>query len=630
MAVLLAVTSAVLLGAIIEMGDAGTAARHSKAALISAGRLERLLFDLEADSHALVRTGDQRFQRRYEAARSDFNAEGAALERAALKDQTAAARRLVQAGDAYVHDYLIPLMTAARDDPSAARSAVTKGTGTQRLATLRDQGAAFESTQRLIVAAAERHFAATVREAVTAAVTTAVIAFLLIVFFATYVTRVIVRPVRRVALMAGDRDDGDTEAETPEAGGEIGMLESGFNTMVASLAASEEKLRRVADMQGALRRVATLVARDVSASEVFAAVAAEAGHVLGADHTVMVRFEHDETVTVVAHWNDPRVPQVMPPLDGHWPIEDGTVTAAVRSTERPARKNNYDQNTTAIGHWARATGVRCVVGCPVKVEGRAWGALIIHYLVTEPMRGVTEDRMQEFVELVGTAIANAQSRSDLLASRARVVAAADESRRRIERDLHDGAQQRLVTLALKLRTFQSAADGPVPTPFREELGGLVHDLSDILDDLQEVARGIIPPILKRSGLPPALRSLARRSPIPVRLHTDSVRSRLPERVEVAVYYTVSEALTNVVKHAHASEVRIDLTLGHQSVSLSFGDDGCGGADLSDGTGLVGLKDRVEALNGYINVHSPPGDGTTVLVEIPIEPAWDPIAGLPSP
>jgi signal transduction histidine kinase len=630
MAVLLAGTSAVLLGAIIEMGDAGTAARHSKAALISAGRLERLLFDLEADSHALVRTGDQRYQRRYEAARSAFDAEGAALERAALKGQTAAARRLVQADDAYVHDYLIPLMTAARDHPPSARSTVAEGSGTRRLATLRDQEAAFESDQRLIVAADERHFAATVRKAVTAAVTTAVIAFLLIAFFAAYVGRVIIRPVRRVALMAGDRDDGDAKAERPEtAAGEIGMLESGFNTMVASLAVSEEKLRQVADMQGALRRVATLVARGVSASEVFAAVAAEAGHVLEADHTVMVRFEHDETVTVVAHWNDSRVPQVMPPLDGHWPIESGTVTAAVRSTERPARMNDYDQNTTAIGHWARATGVRCVVGCPVKVEGRAWGALIIHYLVTEPMRGVTEDRMQEFVELVGTAIANAQSRSDLLASRARVVAAADESRRRIERDLHDGAQQRLVTLALKLRTFQSAADGPVPAPFREELGGLVHDLSDVLDDLQEVARGIIPPILKRSGLPPALRSLARRSPVPVRLHTDSVTSRLPERVEVAVYYTVSEALTNVVKHANASEVRIDLTLEHQSVRLSFGDDGCGGADLSDGTGLLGLKDRVEALNGCIKVHSPPGDGTIVLVEIPIEPARDPVAG-PSP
>jgi signal transduction histidine kinase len=625
MAVMLAVTSAVLLWTIVEMGGAGTAARHTKVVLISAGRLQGLVLDLEADSHALARTGDQTFQRRYDAARSAFDAEGPALERAVLRedeDQAASARRLVQAGDAYVHDYVVPLMTAARDDPPSARSAVAAGTGAQSLASLRDQGVAFENTQRLMVAAAERRFAVHVRQAITAAVTMAVLALLLIVFFATYVTKVIVGPVRRVALMAGDQDDGDAGATTRERSpGEIGMLETGFNTMLASLAASEEKLRQVAAMQGALRRVATLVACGVSASEVFAAVAAEAGKVLAADHTVIVRFEH-ETADVVAYWNDPRVPQVMPPLDGHWPIESGTVTATVRSTERPARMSDYERNTSAIGCWARAKGLRHVVGCPVKVEGRVWGAMIMHSLHSEPTRGATENRMQEFVELLGTAIANAQSRSDLLASRARVVAAADESRRRIERDLHDGAQQRLVTLALKLRTFQSASDGPGQTPFRQQLGGLVHDLSEILDDLQEVARGIIPPILRRSGLPPALRSLARRSPVPVLLHMGDVECRLPERVEVAVYYTVAEALTNVVKHGHASEVNVDLALRDETVRLSVRDDGCGGACLSGGTGLVGLKDRVEALNGRIEVRSPLGEGTTLLVEIPLQPVTE--------
>jgi signal transduction histidine kinase len=338
---------------------------------------------------------------------------------------------------------------------------------------------------------------------------------------------------------------------------------------------------------------------------------------------VIVRFEPDETANVVAYWNDPDMPQVMPPLDGHWPIEEGTVTGSVRSTERPARMNDYERNTSAIGRWARLMNLRCVVGCPVKVEGRVWGAMIIHCIDAEPIYGVTEDRMQEFVGLLGTAIANAQSRSDLLTSRARVVAAADESRRRIERDLHDGAQQRLVTLALKLRT---AADGPGQVPLRELLDGLVHDLSDILDDLQEVSRGIVPPILTRSGLPPALRSLARRSPIPVRLRMGGITGRLPERLEVAVYYTVSEGLTNVVKHAHASEVYVDLDLRHETIRLSIRDDGCGGADLSGGTGLVGLKDRVEALNGHIAVTSPQGEGTSLLVAIPTEPIPDPDDG----
>jgi signal transduction histidine kinase len=454
-----------------------------------------------------------------------------------------------------------------------------------------------------VQAAAPRHSAG--HRSVIAVATAAVLALPLILVLATCVPRV--RRRRR----AGEKDE--CGARSPPDG-----PENEYGTMVASLAASQAKLRQVADMQGALRRVATLVARGVSPSELFAAVAAEGGHVLKAAHSVIVRFESGETADVVAHWNDPRLPQVMPPLNGQWPIESGTVTAAVRNTERPARMNDYGQNTTAIGHWARATGVRSVVGCPIKVEGRVWGAMLIHFLDAEPTRGVTEDRMEEFVELIGTAIANAQSRSDLLASRARVVAAADESRRRIERDLHDGAQQRLVTLALKLRAVESAAGGPCRERLSEQLGGLVHDLSDILDDLQKVSRGIIPPILRRSGLSPALRSLARHSSVPVRLDTGGLQERLPERVEVAVYYTVSEALTNVVKHADASEVDVVLTLRNGTVRLSVSDDGHGGADLTGGTGLVGLKDRVEALGGHIAVDSPPGEGTTVLVEIPTE------------
>jgi signal transduction histidine kinase len=534
MAVLLAVAFGLLFWTVTERHEASAAVRDSEAVLISADRLERLPFDVEADS------------------------------------------------------------LAPRDHRKAT---------TRRVAARRDQGAGPGTTQ----APASRFVAAGHRD-VIAVVIAAILALPLILVLASCLPRV--RPRRRT----GDRDEGEvrTPPGTPE-----------FDTMVASLAASQDKLRQVADMQGALRRVATLVARGVSASELFAAVAAEVGHVLDADHSVIVRFESGETADVVAHWNDCRVPQVMPPLNGQWPIESGTVTAAVRNTERPARMNDYGRNTTAIGYWARATGVRCVVGCPVKVEGRVWGAMIIHYLDAEPTRGLTEGRMEEFVELIGTAIANAQSRSDLLASRARVVAAADESRRRIERDLHDGAQQRLVTLALKLRAVQSTSDGPCRERLSEQLGGLVHDLSDILDDLQKVSRGIIPPILRRSGLSPALRSLARHSTVPVRLDTGSLQERLPERLEVAVYYTVSEALTNVVKHADASEAHVALTLRHRTVCLSISDDGCGGADLAGGTGLVGLKDRVEALDGCIEVDSPPGEGTTLLVEIPIEPADGP-------
>jgi signal transduction histidine kinase len=618
--------------AITGLRDAGIVARHSKTALVSADRLEKLMFGLDAESRGLIVTKDPSFLRSFDADRAALPVHEAALERASAKSDASQARwahQIVQSDEAYMRDYLVPRVNTAKSDPAAARSMVEKGQGLRQLAALRNQCESFENAQGRIAARSEQHAVDAARTATVTAAISAVGALLLIGFFITYLTKVIIRPVRHAALVAGGLAEGDLAIRMPETSpGEIGLLECKFNTMVVSLEASRDQLCQVADEQGALRRVATLVACGVSPTQVFDAVAAEVGHVLEADHSEIIRFESDDTARVVGYWNDPRVPRVMPPLNGHWPIESGTVTATILTTERPARMKNYERATSAIGTWAHAAGIRCVVGCPVKVEGRVWGAMLIHTLESEPMPGVTEDRMQEFVELVGTAIANAQSRSDLLASRARVVAAADESRRRIERDLHDGAQQQLVTLALKLRTLETTAVAPGQRRLREHLSGVVHDLSNVMDDLQEVSRGIVPPILTRSGLRPALRSLARHSPVPVELNAGII-GRLTERVEVAVYYTVSETLTNVVKHAHASEVRVDLVMEHRTVRLSIHDDGRGGAELAGGSGLVGLKDRVEALGGSIEVVSPAGSGTSVLVEIPLE-AESPLTKVASP
>jgi signal transduction histidine kinase len=613
---------ALLLMAILDLRSASATARRSEGVLLSADRLERTVLDLDEEARGFLLTGDPGFLRTYDTDRAALPGQEQSLLRVTAAGdgpQSRRARQIVRADDAYLREYVAPLATAARTDPAAARSMARSGQGPRRLSALRGQCAAFESEQRGVAAAAEQHSIDAARTAATAAGISAGSVLLLVGCFVVYLGRVIVQPVRRAAVVAGALATGDVAVRMPETSpGELGLIGRRFNTMVGTLETSRGKLRQVADEQGALRRVATLVACGVSPQEVFDAVAAEVGHVLAADHTEIIRFESDETATVVGCWNDPRVPKVMPPLNGHWPIESGTVTSTVLTTERPARMKNYERATSAIGIWAHAAGIRCVVGCPVKVEGRVWGAMLIHSLDTEPLPGITEERMEEFVELVGTAIANAQSRSDLLASRARVVAAADESRRRIERDLHDGAQQRLVTLALKLRTVETTAVAPGQERLREQLSGLVHDLSNILDDLQEVSRGIIPPILTRSGLRPALRSLARHSPVPVSLTTEVV-GRLPERVEVAVYYAVAEVLTNVVKHANASEVQVDLMLEHRTVRLSIHDDGRGGADLTGGSGLVGLKDRVEALGGGIEVLSPAGGGTSVLVHIPLQP-----------
>jgi signal transduction histidine kinase len=381
----------------------------------------------------------------------------------------------------------------------------------------------------------------------------------------------------------------------------------------ARVLAASDKLRLFAREQRALRRIATLVARGVEPDDLFTAVATETGRLLGADHTLILRYEPDNTVTVVGYWNDPRSPHVFPPLDGHWPVEDRTVTAAVLTSGRPARMTNYEHATSAIGVWAGSNGICCVVGCPVTVEGRVWGALVISSVATEAPPG-TEDRMRQLVELISTAIANAQSHSDLLASRARVVTAADESRQRLERKLHDGTQQRLVSATLRIRIAQASVT-PEQEELDQQLSVAVEDLSQALAEVQEISRGIAPSTLTAKGLPSALRSLARRSTVPVELDV-RIDQRLPEPVETAIYYTVSEALTNVTKHARATTVDVHIRV-QDTVRLSIEDDGIGGADLRRGTGLVGLKDRVEALDGRLDIVSPTGHGTALLADIPI-------------
>jgi signal transduction histidine kinase len=233
----------------------------------------------------------------------------------------------------------------------------------------------------------------------------------------------------------------------------------------------------------------------------------------------------------------------------------------------------------------------------------------------------TEAQIARFTELVATAIANAESRAELAASRARVVATADATRRRLERDLHDGAQQRLVALALRLRAVEATIP-PELDEVHQELTGIGMEADEILDDLRELSRGIHPAILSEGGLGPALRTLARRSAVPVELRVRN-EARLPERAEVTAYYVVAEALTNAAKHARATAVQVDVDRADGLVRLAIRDDGVGGADPARGSGLVGLKDRVEATGGTLLVESRPGQGTSLLVELPVDAGRSP-------
>ncbi len=370
--------------------------------------------------------------------------------------------------------------------------------------------------------------------------------------------------------------------------------------------ASRDELRQLADEQAALRRVATLVAQGVSATEVFDAVAAEMCELLGADSTHLLRYESDGTATVVAVNGDPGV-------------EMAAGTRMALAGEHAAPRSPPDR-LAALRH----LGLGSEVEAPIVVEGRLWGVMVAAWTQQQPVPAGAEARMAQFTELVATAVANADSRAELTASRGRVVAAADETRRRIERDLHDGTQQRLVSLALELR----AAEAEVPPELAEvraQLAQTAEGLAGATADLQEISRGIHPAILSRGGLTPALRTLARRSSVPVELDS-RINGRLPDSVEVAAYYVVSEALTNAAKHAQASVVHIAVQAEDSTVELVVRDDGLGGADPRRGSGLIGLRDRVEALGGTIEITSNAGNGTSVLAKIPIE-GWRASLGL---
>ncbi|MEV6859499.1 DUF4118 domain-containing protein [Streptosporangium subroseum] len=382
-----------------------------------------------------------------------------------------------------------------------------------------------------------------------------------------------------------------------------------------ALEASRDELRRIAEEQAGLRRIATLVARGTPPAELFNAVACEMGLIMKVDRVAIRRYEPDHT-TLVGSWSAQNGPDFALPIGSCWPLDEPSVSSLVLRTGRPARMTDRDRTDGEISAWARSHGIVFSVGCPILVEAYLWGVVVASSLSSGPRFEGAEERMLDFTELVAIAILNAQTRTELAASRARVVAASDETRRRIERDLHDGAQQRLVSLGLELRSAETTVP-PQMSRLREQLSQTVQGLMGVMGDLQELSRGLHPPILSKGGLEPALQMLTRRSAVPVELEVRADR-RLPEPVEVAIYYIASEALTNVAKHAHASIVHIAFSLDEAAVQLSINDDGIGGADSGRGSGLIGLSDRVETLGGTIKVTSPVGGGTSLLVKIPVQ------------
>ena len=381
-----------------------------------------------------------------------------------------------------------------------------------------------------------------------------------------------------------------------------------------ALQASHDELARLLREQAALRRVATLVARGIRPVEIFLAVSEEVRRLVGADSAGIARFEPDGSSVVVVGGVGGQVSDNLP-AGSRVKLRDYMAPALVWQTGRAALVNEdlWQDAPGRIAEGLRTLGFRSMVASPIIVEGRLWG--VVNALSKQgPFAPDTPDRMADLTELVGTAVGNAENRAEVAASRTRIVTAADEARRRIERDLHDGAQQHLLALALRLNT--TAAAPQEIDKIRGDISDIATALTGVVDELQEISRGIHPAVLSSAGLRPALRALGRRSTIPVEMDV-RIDGRLPETVEVGAYYVVSEMLTNAAKHSSASVVEVTADAADGTLRMSVRDDGIGGADPKRGSGLVGLKDRIEALGGTFSIHSPMGGGTTVACELPM-------------
>jgi signal transduction histidine kinase len=609
---------AVLLAAIDDLRETTRLARTSQEVLVAANSLERSVIDLETGARGFLITGEERFLEPWQAARTAFPAQIRELVRlAAIAEQHRRAEEIAASVEAYAREYSLPLVAAARGGDASARSVAATEQGKRRLDAIRAQFDRFIASERALGATRQERSNTAARRAVLAAAVGLAGSIVLILVFAGYLLRGVVVPIRRAAEMAGRLAGGDLTVRMPETGPvEIGALERAFNSMGSSLERSRDDLRRLADEQAALRRVATLVARRVAPSELFGVVAAEVGRLFAADGTWLFQHETDGGVVVVAV--DGERPASRLPIDARLPvIEDGVLESILR-TRAAARPDLLAAGSGDVASIAAELGIRTVAGAPIVVEDHVWGVMLLAWSRPESVPPGIDDRLSEFTELVATAIANADSRAQLAASRARIVAAGDQSRRKIERDLHDGTQQRLVSLALELRAAESTVPDALPA-LKRQIADAAAGVTGAVEELQEIARGIHPAILSKGGLGPALRTLARRSAVPVELNLPPDR-RLPERTEAASYYVAAEALANAAKHAGASVVQVDVELDDAPgcVRLWIRDDGIGGADPSSGSGLVGLRDRVEALGGRIEVASPPGSGTSLRVEIPID------------
>jgi signal transduction histidine kinase/PAS domain-containing protein len=395
--------------------------------------------------------------------------------------------------------------------------------------------------------------------------------------------------------------------------GEGRFIPSGDNEfLVVSRDITDRKRQELE--RAALHRVALAVASEAPTEQIFNLVAEEMARVLGAHTTNLVRYDPDgETAVVVGGWRTPGARAV--PV-GDRRSSHGTASQAVGRTGRPLRRDRADADVSPeLAELMRELDINSLVAAPIKLASRPWGAVVATLMTPHSFAPGAEERLGAFTRLISLALANEEARAQLAASRARLVTAGDQERRRLERNLHDGAQQRLVSVSVSLRLAQTWLEQDGSSHVLELLSEANEELGHALEELRELARGIHPAVLTERGLGPALASLANRASVPVEVE-GLPPERLPDQVEAAAYYVVSEALANVAKHADASSVTVRFGQDNGHAVVEVVDDGVGGANPGRGSGLHGLADRIESLDGYLRIESPPGEGTTIRAEIP--------------
>jgi signal transduction histidine kinase len=587
--------------------------RQTREALVAADTLEKHLTDLETGLRGFVITRDESFLEPSDDARAALPQSERALERLAAGEpvQRARVRRISGATDAYLQQYALPLIEAVRRNDPSTHSLERTLAGKRRVDALRAGLHSFREAERSRLAARDADVDEAARRATAAAAVGVAGSILLIIIFSGYLTRVIVQPLRRAAQMADRLAGGDLGARMRGTDiGEIGTLQRSFNFMAGSLETSRDELASLVAEQAALRRVATVVAHGAAPAEVFALTATEVCRLLGTNATALCRYEADASVTVVALASDF---DLGVHVDERIALDGQSAMGAVYRTGRASRAEAFEEATGTLAEIAVRWEVRSSVGAPIVVEGRLWGVVVTSSRAGS-LPADTEQRLADFTELVATAIANADARAQLVASRSRLLTAGDDARRRVVRDLHDGAQQRLVhtivTLKLASKATQSGDDGGADELVAEAL----DQAQQANAELRELAHGILPTVLARGGLRAGVDALVSRMGMPI--DVDVADQRLPPAVESSAYFVVAEALTNVVKHSQARHAEVKAWVQDGVLHLDVHDDGVGGA-RPDGTGLIGLNDRLTVLGGRLQLESPRGAGTRLAATLPL-------------